>query len=333
MSSLTIPQPGTLEHTKLLWDLLPHPDKSVVWYFARKDARVVGDYARSFAELHTAAQEYSKDGWNVYIQMNPTRKSGGSRASSKDITHWSWVLLDIDPLDEDSNASYALDVYLGKLEEQLGHVLFPHVIHSGRGMQAWLRIEDVELSDAEEVPAKGILLHENKTPQLVRRNVARLTHGFWLKRLQQEVGVVGGCSIDTSVSDLPRVMRMPGTVNQKTGKVAFISRIGELNVGLARQMVEETPEKALHVREISPVEGGRKWEHVMGSVTLTAHDFIHYGVAEPGRHKAVWATLVSLKENGVLQDEARRAVDWGNKVTRPPLSDAEVDRMVKQVYA
>ena len=330
-----LPPAGTLEHTELLWSLLPHPPGSVVWYFARKDGFNVGDFAKDAKELHVATQTYSDDGFNVYIQMNPTRRTGGTRSAAKDITHWSWLLLDIDPVEECPNPALAMDQFVERMELHLGVMLHPTIVYSGRGIQAWVRLEDILFDDFDSaVPADGIyfLGGDPKSPVSVSRRVARLATGNALRVVAKEVGEVAGCRLDTSCSDLPRVMRMPGTINQKTGARAFVARVGDFNPGVSQAMVKYTPPEAFVVREFDPIEGGRKWQDVVSALTLRAANFIRYGTEEPGRHVTVYATLKSLLDHGVLEDEARKAVRWGNNATIPPLRDDELEPIIKQVY-
>jgi hypothetical protein len=335
MRSVDIPEPGTPEHTDLLWSLLPHPEGSVVWYFARKDGKNIGDFAENAKELHIAAQAYSKDGYSVYVQMNPTRRRGGTRSSTKDITHWSWLLLDIDPVEEMPNPAVALDAYLERINLTLGTYLHPTIVHSGRGVQAWVRLEDLVFDDFDDgVPDNDIFYGGVPlTPISLRRRTARLALAHLLRKVAKDVGEVAGCRLDTSCADLPRVMRMPGTINQKTGKMAFIAKVGDENKYVSQDMIKLTPPEAFVVREFDPVEGGRKWQDVVSALTLRAANFVRFGTEEPGRHATIYATLMSLRDHGVLEDEARKAVIWGNKATSPPLDLGEVERIIKQVYA
>lgn len=334
MKPYDIPQPGTLEHTELLWSLLPHHDQSVVWYFARKDGRNVGDFARTASELHVAATEYSNDGFNVYIQMNPTRRINGVRSSAKDITKWSWLLLDVDPVEDEFNYRHALDTYMEGMQTHVGAVLDPTIVYSGRGVQAWIRLEDIWFDDDDPaVPDNGFYLNPSDGKILtMKRRVARLAMANALRAVAKTYGTVAGCRLDTSVSDLPRVMRMPGTANQKTGRMSLITRVGGPNIPVAKWLVDATPAKAFEIVEIDPIEGGIPWQGAVSRLTLTAANFIRYGTEEPGRHRTVWQTLMSLRDHGVLEDEARKAVNWGNNATHPPLADDELEKIVLQVY-
>jgi len=182
----------------------------------------------------------------------------------------------------------------------------PIIIDSGRGVQAWIRLEDLSLyTQSEKMPYQG---------SRIERSVARRVNGYWLKKLDEKLGMTHGCRIDTSVSDLPRVMRCPGTVNVKTGRTAkFIYATDRVFVGLANLLVTGTPKQALTDPE--PTEGvaaGQPWQMVFSHLTRMAQEYLTQGQAEPGRHKVMWHTAKKLRELGVTRAEARRALSWAN---------------------
>jgi hypothetical protein len=303
-----------------LWALLPHPEGSTVRYMARKRAgtseHVVGDNADTVMELRGAAHAWGADGYNVYVQPNPTRERARSRTRSADVTHWSWLLIDIDPIPgRDAEPLTALALYLDRLRSEVGPI-HPTILDSGRGAQAWLRLEDLEFDNEEA------------------RHVARRVSGFWLRHLWETVGEVSGCMLDTSTSDLPRVMRMPGTVNQKTGRPATILTEGSVHPGLAQTLVERTP--ASEFRTQATCEGpvdGRQWQDVLPLLSLTAANFLRGGAAEPGRHKSAVATVYSMKENGLTPEAALAGLIRGAGLCDPPLEDPEwVERVVRDAY-
>src|SRR3990172_5649893 len=84
-----------------LWNALPHPPRTVVRWMARgrsSGGRVQGDFASSLSELETAVRTFPH--LNFYVCPNPTYVRTGIRHSAKDVSHWSWLLLDIDPVNE-----------------------------------------------------------------------------------------------------------------------------------------------------------------------------------------------------------------------------------------
>lgn len=273
--------------------------------FSRGGDERDGDFARSSAEIRTFARNYRTR--NIYVAPNPTCSTVGSRHSASDVTHWSYFLIDMDPVEEEYNAMGALNEALLWLGEWMGIDFSrrqPIIIDSGRGMQAWIRLADTLLDDQEG----------DFESRRVDRMTARRVNGYWLKRLDERLGLIYGCRIDTSVSDLPRVMRCPGTFNVKTGRMAsFIVHTDRVFTGLANRLITGTPRTAIENPE--PTEGiapGQAWQDVFVHLTRMAQVYLTQGQAEPGRHKVMWHTAKKLKEVGVTRKEALKALRWAN---------------------
>lgn len=271
---------------------------------------------------------------------NPTNATGGDRHKASDVTHWSYFLIDMDPLpkpEHSDDCALALGggcdcpvsiwekpdpqaamaealIWLGEWtgrDFREGKSGLPLIIDSGRGVQAWIRLADIVLDD--RCP-QGKLWHSDD--DVIHRKTARRVNGYWLKKLDERLGVCHGCRIDTSVSDLPRVMRCPGTRNVKTGRKArFLHLTDHRFYGLAELLVTGTPDKAMEdpepPAEITP---GRPWQEVFSHLTLTAQTYLLRGQAEPGRHKVMWHTAKKLRELGVTREEARRALKYANRL-------------------
>lgn len=337
-----------------VWDLLPHPEGSVVRYMARRRLgsaeHTVGDVANTVTELVQAAEAWQSDGYNIYVQVNPTCERARSRPRAQDITHWSWFLVDIDPNpgDPDPDPARCLEAYLSRLRLHLGSI-HPTVIDSGRGMQAWLRLGDLPLDGAqwslyevnplgyvtrEWTPDDGVLVTPERL-DLPGRVVARRVMGFWLRRLWEEVGPVAGCVLDTSCSDLPRVMRCPNTVNTKTGRVARVLDPGRLDLTLAGRLISQVPLSEFK-QQVSATTGpveGRVWQDVLTVISKTGADFLRYGAEEPGRHKAAVATVYTLRDNGLTPEACLDALLHGNEKCRPePIDPQDIARMVEDAY-
>jgi hypothetical protein len=296
----------------VLWKLLPHPPGSVVRLFSRDGDHRYGDFARSAAEMRKFAR--SQSGKNCYVAPNPTCSVKGLRHSAVDVTHWSYFLIDIDPVHEKvSDPLKAMDTALDWMSHWTGMDLRrtsetpPLIIDSGRGIQAWIRLEDWLLMDTLE---KGI-----PHPQITR-SMARRINGYWLKQLNEYLAMSNGCKVDTSVSDLPRIMRMPGTLNMKTKRTATILIPSEhVFTGLAWKLQSGCPiESLLDPAPPAGVKRGQKWQKVFTYMTRMAQDYLTRGQQEPGRHKVLWHTAKKLNELGVDIDEARRALRRANKL-------------------
>jgi len=285
----------------------------VVRLFTRKGDERSGDFAESAEEVRAFALAY-KDR-NVYVAPNPTNSTLGARHTAAEVTHWSYFLIDMDPVEEQFNAENALSVALLWFGEWMGWDFDAHkgmrpiIIDSGRGMQAWIRLEDIALDDV--TVNIGI---STQRRVFLSRMVARRANGYWLKKLDEKLGVCHGCRIDTSVSDLPRVMRCPGTVNVKTGRTAeFVHATDYVFKGLAELIVSGTPSAALTDPEPpTDLEAGLPWQEVFPHLTRMAQTYLSQGQEEPGRHKVMWHTAKKLHELGVTRQEARKALRWAN---------------------
>lgn len=315
---------GADDQIETLWSVLPHPEDSVVRLFCRKGNERDGDFAHNVPEVRQFARAYQDR--NVYVALNPTRSTSGVRHSAADVTHWSYFLIDIDPVKKECNPMIAVEEALLWLGEWLGrdfNRLRPIIIDSGRGAQAWVRLADVPLLAGDDV--RELRLGNGKTTTAVTRKLARRVNGYWLKRLDEKLGLCRGCKIDTSVSDLPRVMRCPGTINIKTGRAAkFVHATDRMFEGMATLLVTGTPSRELWDPE--PVKGvlaGQPWQMVFAHLTLSAQTYLTRGKEEPGRHKVMWHTAKKLAELGVTREEAGRALRWANALAG---KDEELDQ-------
>jgi hypothetical protein len=260
--------------------------------------RVAGGAAFTVRDLELAAAAYSS--WNLYVCPNPTSKRHGVRHSGADVSHWSWFLLDMDPQLPDPDPLPALHAALLWLGEWTGYDLLGNclIIDSGRGAQAWVRLDDWPLADE------------------TARREATATNRYWLGRLDDHLGMVGGCRVDTTSSDLPRPMRCPGTTNSKTGRGARLLEPGAPHPGLARRLVTGTPPELFVPPPPSAPGVGLPWQAAVPHMTATAREFIANGWQEPGRHRAMWHTAKRLQEAGVSREEAEKALWIGNKQCR-----------------
>ena len=294
-----------------LWEILPHPPGTFVRWFARRGDERIGGGVENKDELVNVV--IHSPGFNMYIAPNPVGTRAGIRHRAADVACWSYFLIDIDPVEEYARPEVVAENVLGLLNGWWGmdfDLRRPIMIHSGRGMQVWIRLEDV-LFDELLVPVE---VGQYGGEMTVSRRLARITNGFWLKRLAKEIGTLHGCRIDTTCADLPRVMRCPGTTNTKTNKpAALIVPSAERYVGLARTLVRGVPKELFIPVHVQTLPDGTSWQSVFVHLTVRAQNYLTNGRDEPGRHDTMFHTALCLAERGLGRDEVRRALVWGNE--------------------
>lgn len=298
----------------LTWDILDTGEG--VRYFAKRGRDIVGRLAPSFSHFVRAA--HNLDDWNFYVTLNPTRTSGvGSKASSRDVLAWRFVLIDVDPVEQGADSFRALEKILDQGASLLGYPTGLHhrtaVINSGRGHQAWLAIDQEDITSTQ------------------RYEIERATN-YFLRKLDTHSH---GCRIDTSCSDLSRVARCPGTINTKTGQRAFFQwhwpwPQEEIATISAAEILGFAPlEIQIPRREI---EQGATITEILPALTMRAAAFLTEGIISPGRHAGAYATAASLREAGVERSLAEEMVRAGARLCTPPMNEAEAVRAVKQAY-
>jgi len=319
------------------WDLLPHPEGTVIRVFARNrdTGELDGDFARNAGEMYHFARINADS--QVYVCPNPCREgTAGVRHSAQDVTHWSYLLIDMDPIEDTFDPEPALEEALLWLGEWNGRDFGPRgrrplIIDSGRGRQAWVRLEDWKLADV----MSDVEAHRAGGPICIGRKIARKVNGYWLKKLTEHLGMCHGCKVDTSTSDLPRPMRMPGTFNQKTGRMARVVEPGNgVNGGLATLLNTGTPESVKIEPDVIPIAPGLPWQMASHRLTLTAKKYLKEGQDEPGRHKILWHTARKLCELGVTRDEARKALRQANRLQgeAQELGQEEIEHALDTAY-
>jgi hypothetical protein len=302
-----------MDTIRQLWNVLPHPPFTTVRWFAKSlDGKEKwGGYADEPEELKSAIDD--SPGKNFYVCPNPSSSKVGIRHRTEDVQYWSWFLIDIDPV---VKVGYAprplLDMTVLTLGEWLGRRIEPVVIYSGRGMQAWIRLNDPILTD---VPLDGLPLQFDAYDMIpIERRVARLTMRYWLEKLNKRLGTVGGCKIDTTCSDLPRPMRCPGTVNMKTGQMSTIIEASTtIHRGLDALLITGVPPHQFRVDPVPSVPAGTEWQDVFVHLTIKAQNYLTRGKVEPGRHETMWHTARNLAEKGLTRDAVRRGLQWANE--------------------
>lgn len=287
------------------------PQGSVFRMFARGQGRVFGYICDTPTQLADATTWCDNNGFNSYWQINPTRRRDGTRCSEGDITHWCFLPFDIDPVCDGAIPLLALHDFEDRLVSHMPEDFKINrlILDSGRGVQALYPCAPLELTPSGRYG--------------ISQFMSRLMH-----KLLKDVGEVHGCVLDTSCSDLPRVMRMPYTINTKTGKRAsFIAKTQDIAIHSLPAL--PAPDPHMEVLEIGE---GHDWIDYFPHLTVTARKFIQEGHSEPGRHKAAAATMLSLQERGADKRITMDALLTGNAMSPEPLHPREIVTMVDRRF-
>jgi len=319
------------------FDLLDYPN--VRWAAIRRDGKLDGGYAVSAAELASFAEAYR--GWNLYVQPNPSTRLGGVRVTADDVTEWRWFVVDLDPdfpgtIGPENPARtevvHAMQGYFGTDVE-------PLVMFSGRGYQLWYRVNGYALRPGLIFAATALPRDADEALVVAELPMVRAIAAasrYWLSRLASRMRPEWGVEIDTSVSDLPRLARCPGTMNQKTGNLAVVlhESHGALDGKNFLRWVP-TREYVGASKTGGPSVGeGAPWQAADAFLTLRASAFLARGEGEPGRHAGMAATARSLAEAGLGYEAVVEALYHGGAKCFPPLEDpAFIERTAREALA
>lgn len=290
-----------------LFELLPLPPNTVRHVFARSGQSVRGTYVRSQRQVEAVCR--SMRDWNLYVQLNPTLETARQkyRPASRDIAAIQAVLIDLDPVSDKAWPIGAANTVAAALRDS-GQVPIQSIalIDSGRGAQLWL-------------------LHPPTEP--TRERVGKIA--AFVHRVAQAVGECEGCRVDTSCSDAARLARMPGSVNQKTGRTVVVIYGAEAGEPWIDQLPDTPPPER---RASGALPAGIRLSAIIPRLTGAAGDFLLLGKREPGRHARCFATVKSLHEAGVDATQALSLLQHAATLCDPQLPSPEVERVWRQVY-
>lgn len=320
--------PNDLEqHCCMLFELLPLPSDAVRHIFMKSADGVIGTWVRRPQNLARILRAYAYDGrWNLYWQLNPTRRRDVNRPCNGDVDYLQAVLIDIDPVEEKVDPHKAVDHAVILLSSQFGvQEKSMTIMDSGRGCQIWLHTS---------TPNGGPI------DLAIQQQELQLRVAPFVRRVAAEFGTQHGCRVDTACQDMTRLARLPGTYNQKTSEGTFVVQEGE---GAPPYWLVDIPaDEEYTVRDVlgeGPVEATRtKWPDIVAHLTWTAYSFITDGVCEPGRHKAAVATVRNLhREIGVPIDVAQKLLLTGASRCTPSLIQkaadlADIMRILQEEY-
>jgi len=333
-----------------VWDIFQRywPPGSAFRWFARRADKVVGMVAHNPSQLKNAVDWAEGAGFNVYVQMNPSKVVTGTRISTEQVTHWNWFLIDIDPLADYEgipNPLAALDKVDSILRNYLGEkTLHRYVIDSGRGVQAWYPLGPVDVGERRmfrtEPLARDFEIEDTLigTQEYTIKDAAPRAMGYWLNLLRERLDIVGneGCMVDLCARDLPRVMRAPNTINVKTGRRGdLLEEATDNNYALADKLLKYAPYSVWRPAEsISlPELKGAPWQVFVAHMTRAGRMFLTEGSEEGGRHHAAVAAARSLRDLGCSHTQARLALIEGGKACTPIFGADEVDIIIRRNFA
>jgi hypothetical protein len=286
-----------------MWNLF-NPWNHIRWFAKRSGSWPLGGWVRRKAALERIIQNLQ--GWDIYVSMNPSKSLRGIRVRASEISHWSTILIDIDPISEGANPLAAAGVVTTELRVLLqDSALSPMVVDSGRGVQLWLHLQPLALDDT-------------------LRPRARAAVGELLRRLSTPSH---GCIVDTSTADLARVGRMPETLNSKTGRRAVILDSGGDPVATSAVLA-----LAPSTTYEAPPTTTTNWQQALPWLSLTATDYLTLGTVEPGRHKAAYAAAAALRDAGMLLGDVEALVLNGAQKCSPPLREHDALRAARCAF-
>ena len=295
-----------------VWEIIARERYGSMRYFAKSHDRIQGGICNTLTSFWRVVENLSN--WDFYVTLNPS-KGLGVKASSSVITHWERILIDIDPVATDASPALAAGHTLGNILKNFPNIDWAKavtVIDSGRGHQIWIEVESTPIKGRE---------HAQRIEQVMSSLFHRINHSF------------GGCRIDPSCSDLSRVARCPGTVNQKTGARATIMHrysTWPLTPIPAAAILAAFPDEP-PLSKGAPM-ASLKIGDLLPHLSQRAANFLTEGVGSPGRHAAAYAAAASLRDLGVGEKDATPMVVTGGRLCRPPMNEEESIRPVRNAY-
>lgn len=253
--------------------------------------------------------------WNAFLVLNPCTGSG--KPSIDDITSVRRMMLDFDPKPDAPNNDWTFpyDELTGLLAEYgvSFHYDVP-VIQSGRGIQFWVPVRQGDLSVRE--------CHQ--AFKVIGKRVAEifLDNPHWM--------------FDTTCCDVSRIVRCPGTINHKTGRLASIAipphipgRSGG-SIDLATIDLPDAPQ------QFDPVPQAT-WMYIAPRIHHFNINFLLSGTSarRESRHGRLYNCAKDLLHAGLSKNVATSLLRHGAQLCTPNLLHDDPDavhRVVEQLW-
>jgi len=316
----------------------------IVRWAARKGDAIEGSWAATPLELVQFAEAYAD--CDFYVQLNPSDRRHGRRCRAEDIAAWEWFVVDLDPEGDYRPDLYTLRTAGGEVTQAIqsytGKPYVPVAVFSGRGLQLWFHVgaHEWRLVNAVTGAPREFDVHAvdlwAEDPVTVKRTITlrdaiASAQRYWLAQLATRV-TDKRIIVDPSVSDLPRLMRCPGTYNRKTGSRASFIYVNGRDLGagasvqanLGYKLLKYTPSDRMYSSiepGITQLPEGAPWQAALSKINSTAAGTITYGATEPGRHRAMSGAARALAEVGLEEEEILKALTVAGMRSRPELLD------------
>lgn len=281
--------------------------KPIRWRALAPQSPVMSGYVNTLDELVNVAAA-SMRGWDVYIGLNhiPTDQ----RPLAKNVCEWEWLLVDLDPADGIILGPEDVIPVLDNIANLIGTELAPDILHTGNGIHIWLRLE------------QDVLVNAEQAQHCARRFLKLINPGK--SRFQ----------VDPSTGDLARIARLPGSINQRTGRMAQFIQAGQSKDAIpASRIVALSAGHDEPTSECEHPESDGTWRDVWSHLTATAQNFIEHGAFKGERHDRLWHTARKLRELGVGELSAWEALLNAAEHCDPMLDARDVRRVVRQEWS
>lgn len=297
------------------WDILTYGQErpKVRWFCRRLNGDNLGGIVTNPVDLANIAR-LSHQGYNCYVTLNPTNERACKRINTDDVTKWGFIFLDFDPLDVENQTP--MPDFIAAVRQVFSVIdpdLKPAIINSGRGVQMWVRLPEYPCDSPTE-----------------RAQCAAVNRGFLLRF--RDVVTPLGWRLDM-LSDLARIARLPGSMNQRNGAFAAILDPGTVAPTVTLDWLIQNFYRPLPIS--SPVTNYSQdatWEQVKDDLPFRAQRFLTYGATAGERHETCFHVCKSLHERGVTEESALEALCWGNEACKEPLQMFELREILNQVY-
>ena len=250
--------------------------------------------------------------WNCFITLNP--HNADSKPKIDDIRRVEWLMLDFDPKPANTGSDWTfpfeeIEALLARYD--VSFLYDVPVIQSGRGIQMWVPVRQGSL----------LVREAHAAFKVIGKDVAHVfaDNQYW--------------QFDTTCCDVSRLVRCPGTINHKTGRLASIamppgpirSAIDLTNIALPEPAVAPKPLEKMNWMYLGPRL------HPMNLMFLMNGTIKH----RESRHGRLFNCAKELVGAGLDHISARKLLKAGAERCTPNLMTDDphcVEKVVNQLW-